>query len=134
MGKAWLAVAMAAGAAATAMTSAWAATPLSVRDSWRIGSSGTSFCSVQSVSSDKALGGMFDAGYSITCRDAALPVGKLFKLHDDRSTDARLASARSDKALCKPASRGTIAGLGAVDVIECRLKDANVTYRAYQVR
>src|SRR3954464_15516103 len=118
-----------AGAAST-----WAATPLSVRDSWRIGNSGTSFCSAQSLTSDKALGGMFDAGYSITCRDAALPVGKLFKLHDDRSTDARVASARSERALCKPASRGNIAGLGAVDVIECRLKDADVSYRAYQLR
>ena len=61
-----------AGAAST-----FAATPLSVRDSWRIGSSGTSFCSAQSLTTDKALSGMFDGGYSITCRDAALPVGKL---------------------------------------------------------
>src|SRR5438105_12846609 len=44
-----------AGAAST-----WAATPLSVRDSWRIGSSGTSFCSAQSLTIDQALSGMFD--------------------------------------------------------------------------
>src|SRR3954462_9698271 len=127
MSKALLAIAMAAGAAATAVTSAWGATPLSVRDSWRIGNSGTSFCSAQSVTADKALGGMFDAGYSITCRDAALPVGKLFKLHDDRSAGARVASARSDRALSKPPSRGSITGLGNVEVIECRLKEADVT-------
>ena len=60
--------------------SSWAATPLSVRDSWRIGNAGTSFCSAQSLTVDKALTGMFDAGYSITCRDAALPVGKLYKI------------------------------------------------------
>src|SRR3569832_1983394 len=111
MGKAWLAIAAVAGAAASAMTSAWAATPLSVRDSWRIGNSGTSFCSAQSVTTDKALGGMFDAGYSITCRDAALPAGKLLKLHDDRSVGSRAANARSDTALRKPATRGSIAGL-----------------------
>src|SRR4051794_23031669 len=134
MSKAWLAIAIAAGAAATAVTSAWGATPLSVRDSWRIGNSGTSFCSAQSVTTDKALGGMFDAGYSITCRDAALPVGRLFKLHDDRSAGPRIATARSERALCSPASRGSIAGLGSVDVIECKLKDADVTYRAYQLR
>ena len=40
--------------------SSWAGTPLSVRDSWRIGSSGTSFCSAQSLTVDKALTGMFD--------------------------------------------------------------------------
>ena len=36
-----------------------------MRDSWRIGSSGTSFCSAQSLTSDKALTGMFDRGYAI---------------------------------------------------------------------
>src|SRR6476620_12609959 len=72
-----------------------AATPLSVRDSWRIGTSGTSFCSAQSLTTDKALTGMFDAGYAITCRDAALAVGKLYKLHDSAGAAARVAADRN---------------------------------------
>jgi CHAT domain-containing protein len=118
-----------AGAAST-----FAATPLSVHDSWRIGSSGTSFCSAQSLTVDKALTGMFDTGYSITCRDAALPVGKLYKLKDTGSAAARVAADRAGRATCQPPQRGSIPGLGSVEVIDCKLKDAEVTYRAYELR
>ena len=119
---------------AAGTASSWAATPLSVRDSWRIGNAGTSFCSAQSLTTDRALSGMFDAGYVITCRDAALPVGKLYKLRDTADPSARIAADRQDRANCGPAQRGNIPGLGAVEVIECKLKDADVAYRAYEVR
>jgi CHAT domain-containing protein len=128
------AIAIAAAMTAALSASAFAATPLSIRDSWRIGSSGTSFCSAQNLTSDKALGNMFDAAYSITCRDAALPVGKLYKLKEARDAEARVAADRADRAKCQPPRRGNIAGLGAVDLIECRLKDADVSYRAYEFR
>ena len=82
MARTALAIAAAAATLAAGAASSWAATPLSVRDSWRIGTSGTSFCSAQSLTTDKALSGMFDSGYAITCRDAALPVGKLYKLRE----------------------------------------------------
>jgi CHAT domain-containing protein len=111
-----------------------AATPLSVRDSWRIGSSGTSFCSAQSLTVDKALTGMFDAGYSITCRDAVLPVGKLYKIRDVAGAEARIASERASHADCQPPRRGNLDGVGAVDIIDCKLHDAAVDYRAYQVK
>jgi hypothetical protein len=88
-----VAAAFAAALAGTGPSAA--ATPLSVRDSWRIGSSGTSFCSAQSLTVDKALTGMFDAGYSITCRDAVLPVGKLYKI---RSAADAEAGVRADHA------------------------------------
>ncbi len=123
-------------AAVTAMAGAgstWAATPLSVRDSWRIGNSGTSFCSAQSLTTDKALTGMFDGGYAITCRDAALAVGKLYKLRDTSGAAARIAADRASRVTCEQPHRGSVAGLGAVDIIECKLKDANVVYRAYQL-
>jgi CHAT domain-containing protein len=128
--------AIAIAAAVTALAGAgstWAATPLSVRDSWRIGSSGTSFCSAQSLTSDKALTGMFDGGYAITCRDAALAVGKLYKLRNASGAAARVAADRESRANCEPPHRGSIGGLGAVDVIECKLKDVNIVYRAYQL-
>jgi len=114
--------------------SSFAAIPLSVRDSWRIGNGGTSFCSAQSLTADKVLGGMFDAGYSITCRDATLPVGKLYKLRDSDNVLARLAASRGELATCNPPTRGNIPGLGPLDVIECKLKDANVIYRSYELR
>ena len=74
------------------------AAPLSVLDSFRIGNSGSVYCSAQNVSTDKALSGMFDAGYSITCRDAALPVGKLYKLRES----ARRRSAVSRRSAAQP--------------------------------
>ena len=129
------AVAIVAGITGVAGTvAAWAGTPLSVRDSWRIGNSGTSFCSAQSLTVDKALTGMFDAGYSITCRDAALPVGKLYKVKGGSGAEARLAADRAERAVCQPAHRGTVAGVGSVDVVDCKLKDADVGYRAYELK
>jgi CHAT domain-containing protein len=133
MGRKTIAVAAALSALA-GTASIQAATPLSVRDSWRIGTAGTSFCSAQSLTADKALTGMFDGGYSITCRDAALPVGKLYKLHDAAGAGERIAADRAERATCTAARRSTIAGLGPVDVIECKLKDADVAYRAYELR
>src|SRR4051794_10130156 len=100
----------------TGGVSSQAATPLSVRDSWRIGTSGTSFCSAQSLTADKTLAGMFDAGYAITCRDAALAVGKLYELKDDGGAAARLAADRGTRATCQPPRRSSVAGLGAVDI------------------
>lgn len=111
-----------------------AATPLSVRDSFRIGDSGTIFCSAQSTTSDPVLGDMFDLGYSVTCRDAALPVGKLYKLRDTRGAAARLAAGRNGAASCSPARAGQLPTVGTVEIIDCKLKDANVGYRAYQFR
>src|SRR3954451_4695826 len=110
MGRTALVAAALAAAVAGAATS-WAATPLSVRDSWRIGSSGTSFCSAQSLTVDKALTGMFDAGYSITCGDAVLPVGKLYKTRSAADAEARLAADRASHADCEPARRGSVVGV-----------------------
>jgi CHAT domain-containing protein len=132
MSRTGLAIAAAFATVAGAAPSP-AATPLSVRDSWRIGSSGTSFCSAQSLTSDKALTGMFDLGYAITCRDAALPVGKLYKLRDNGSAEARIAADRAERAVCSGTHRGNLSDL-SVDVTECKLKEADVAYRAYTLR
>lgn len=115
-------------------TPAPAATPLSVRDSFRIGDSGAIFCSAQSTTSDPVLSDMFDAGYLVTCRDAALPVGKLYKLRDSAGAAARLAAALRDEANCSAPRRGEMATVGTVEIIDCKLKDVNVGYRAYEVK
>src|SRR3954452_16285994 len=122
MGRTALSIAAAVTLAA-GTASSWAATPLSVRDSWRIGTSGTSFCSAQSLTTDKALSGMFDSGYAITCRDAALPVGKLYKLRETAGAAARIAAERREHANCEAPHRGTVTGLGNVDIVDCKLKD-----------
>src|SRR5438270_4213064 len=111
-----------------------ATVPLSIRDSWRIGNAGTSFCSAQSLTVDKALTGMFDGGYSITCRDAALAVGKLYKIKASAGAESRLAADRAERAICQPARRSDLPEIGAVDAMDCKLKDADVLYRAYELR
>lgn len=119
---------------ALAAKPAAAATPLSIRDSFRIGDSGTVFCSAQTATTDKVLGNMFDAGYSVTCRDAALPVGKLYKLRADRDVESRLAGGRADQVDCSRRHPGEVRGLGTVEMVDCKLKDADVAYRVYEVR
>src|SRR5438552_10589578 len=128
------AIAIAAAIASLGLAASVPATPLSVRDSFRIGSSGTIFCSAQSVATDAALKSMFDLGYSLTCRDAALPVGKMYKLRDADGAAARLAAIRAATMTCAAPRSGTVSDLGTLEVIDCRLKDAAVGYRVYQLR
>jgi CHAT domain-containing protein len=119
-------------AALTSAVPAWAV-PISVRDSFRIGSSGSSYCTAQSDAADPALSDMFDSGYTITCRDAVLPIGKLYKLRNAGSAAGRLAAARTGNVVCDAERRETVPDLGDVAVLDCRLKDFNVGYRVYQL-
>jgi tetratricopeptide (TPR) repeat protein len=127
------AIALAAAVAAIGLAPAGQSAPLSVRDSFRIGTGGTIFCSAQSVATDKGLSTMFDVGYSITCRDAASPIGKLYKLRDAGAAPARLAGLRAEAVNCAAAKPGQVPGLGRVEVIDCKLKTADVGYRVYQL-
>src|SRR3954447_11714090 len=128
------AIAIAAVISCLGLAASAPAAPISVRDSFRIGSSGTIFCSAQSVATDPALQSMFDAGYSVTCRDAALPVGKMYKLRDAAAAPARLAAIRADKMSCSAPHSSSVADLGQITVIDCKLKDSDVGYRAYELR
>jgi CHAT domain-containing protein len=121
-------------ASLAAAASAPAAPPLSVRDSFRIGNSGLIYCSAQSTTVDKALTDMFDVGYSVTCRDAALPVGKLYKLRNPDSAVTRLAATRAEQVICTQPHSETVADLGAVQVTDCKMKDADVGYRVYELK
>ena len=128
------AIALAALTLSVALSPPGPAAPLSVRDSFRIGTSGSSFCSAQPLASDPALIGMFDVAFALTCRDAALPVGKLYMLRGGRETAARLSSVRSKEATCAAPRAGSVEDLGSVPVTECKLKDADVGYRVYEYR
>jgi CHAT domain-containing protein len=128
-----LAIATALACLAVA-TSAPAAPSLSVRDSFRIGNSGLIYCSAQSTTVDKALSDMFDVGYSVTCRDAALPVGKLYKLRNPDSAATRLAAARADQVACSDPHPETVPDLGSLQVTDCKMKDVDVGYRVYELK
>lgn len=116
-----------------ALTPAAAEPSLSVRDSFRIGNSGTSYCSAQSAMTDPGLKNMFDSAFSITCRDAVLPVGKIYKLRTDAGDPRdRLAKLRSGSVDCAAPIPGAVDQLGRTTNIECRLKDADVAYRVIE--
>lgn len=119
-------------ALALALPAAALAQPLAVRDSFRIGSGGTLLCSAQSQSVDPAFSDMFDRSYAVTCRDAAVPVGRLYVLRE-RGGDpaARLAAIRNARISCQAGEAAEIEGLGRVEVLSCRLAQADVAYRVY---
>jgi tetratricopeptide (TPR) repeat protein len=110
--------------------------PISLRDSFPIGSAGQIVCTAQSSALDRAFADMFDRGYAITCRDAAAPVGNLYVLRAGRDDPAeRLARLRADRVDCSAApAPSQIAELGAVQRIDCRLKNGDVGYRIYLLR
>src|SRR3546814_8517816 len=73
-----------------------AAQSISLRDSFRIGSGGGVLCSAQTSSTDAALKDMFDRAYAVVCRDAAVPVGHLYRSEEhtsDLTSLIRLSSA-----------------------------------------
>ena len=111
------------------------AQPISLQDSFRLGSGAGILCAAQVSGSDGAVSDMFDRAYSVVCRDAAVPVGRLYALRQAGPDPAvRLAALRAEKAECTPAKQEQIEGLGTVDVASCTMKDLNVGYRVYSLR
>ena len=112
-----------------------AAQPISLQDSFRIGSGPGIVCTAQIAPTDAALGDMFDRGYSIVCRDAAAPVGRLYALRL-RAGDpaARLAEVRGARAQCTSGEPAAVEGLGAVETLTCRLTESGASYRVYLLR
>jgi CHAT domain-containing protein len=108
---------------------------ISALDSFRIGSGAGVLCTAQSQLTDPAFTDMFDRGYSLVCRDAAVPVGQIYALRD-RGADPllRLAAIRAERAACEAATAGELPGLGAVETLSCRLASADIGYRVYVKR
>ena len=129
-------IAVVLGMAGLLWSAAAPAQPVSYRDSFRIGSGSGLLCTAQTLVADPALADMFDRGYAIVCRDAAVPVGHVYALRARGGGDpaARLAALRADRAVCEPAGDEEIEGLGRVETLACRLAAGDVAYRVYQRR
>ena len=84
---------------------ALAAQPVSVRDSFRVGTGDTVLCTAQSLTADPALADMFDRGYALTCRDAAVPVGQLYVLRARGARSGGAAGGDPGRAGDLPARR-----------------------------
>jgi CHAT domain-containing protein len=113
---------------------AFAQRPL-LADSFRLGQGGGVLCQVQSRGRDPALSSIFDRAWSIVCRDAARPVGKLYALRGDSAeATARLAQLRASEASCSSPSMEQVADLGSATTSQCMLNAASVGYRVLSVR
>ncbi|NML93447.1 CHAT domain-containing protein [Novosphingobium olei] len=109
------------------------APPLSIRNSFRIGSSGV-MCTAQNAPADARISGMFDRSYRLTCRDAAGAVGSLIAVRREVAP-AMEPSALPGVALdCAQPGSATIEGLGDVLSLACRDPRSRVDYRRYLVR
>jgi len=126
-----------AGAGLLALAApAAAAQPISLRDSFPIGSPAATICSAQLSALDAALSDMFDRAFQVICRDAVAPVATLYALRL-RAGDpaARLAALRRDKADCSAAPATVQLGeAGTATRLDCTLRGLHVGYRVYLKR
>lgn len=119
--------------AAFCPTLAYAQRP-SLADSFRLGNGGGVLCQVQSNDRDLAIRGMFDRAWTLVCRDAVRPVGKLYAL---RGADvaSRLAEIRKGDTTCDDtATRTNIEGAGNALTLQCRLNSTGVGYHVYSLQ
>lgn len=92
----------------------------SLVDSFRLGTGGDTLCQVQRVGVDPRAPGLFDRAYSIVCRDAAAPIGRLYAVRTDGGrAEARIAAGRADVGQCAPADAVTLTDVGTVVTQRC---------------
>ena len=102
----------------------------SVADSFRLGTGGGVLCQVQSKSKDVAIRDIFDRAWSIVCRDAVSPIGRLYALRGPpQDALARLAELRKAVAACSTQGSEAVADLGQVASLDCRLSNSSVGYK-----
>jgi CHAT domain-containing protein len=106
------------------------ALPLSVRDSFPLGSGGNALCQVQSRAVDAAIQGPFDRAWALVCRDSALPVGYVFALRRDRDDPAaRLAERRRKDVDCNgQASAAASSTIPGTTEQRCKWRDPSLDY------
>ena len=127
-----LKLAAAVAAALLLLPAAAGAQSVSYRDSFRIGSGSGVLCTAQVMVTDPGLSDMFDRGYAIICRDAAVPVGQVYALRTAAGDPVqRLAANRAQRVDCEPPASERVEDVGSVEVESCRLKAGDVGYRVY---
>ncbi len=110
--------------------------PIAVRSSFRVGSAGV-VCTAQIAARDPRLSGMFDRAYTLSCRDAAGPVGTLAALRRALPIDAAaqpgVPAAAGPGQVCGAAGRAVIDALGDASAMLCRDPASGLDYRRYGV-
>ena len=102
----------------------------SIADSFRLGTGGGVLCQVQAKSKDLAIRDIFDRAWSIVCRDAISPIGKLYALRGTPTEAlARLSELRQSSTVCSTQAQETVEDLGQVSALGCRLTGAPVSYK-----
>lgn len=108
--------------------------PLAVRSSFRLGSGGV-VCTAQVAPRDPRLTGMFDRGYTLSCRDAAGPIGTLIAVRHalplDGAPTPEVPAAAGAGRVCGAIGRASIAELGDVSAMICRDPASGLDYRSY---
>lgn len=108
--------------------------PLSVQESFRIGSAGV-LCTAQNTPNLPSLSGIFDRGYRIVCRDAASAVGSLLAVRNSGDSPAAIAfQDRLATLQCRDEGTETIDNLGSVNTSLCADAGNSVEYRVYSYR
>ncbi|ANY21071.1 CHAT domain protein [Tsuneonella dongtanensis] len=107
-------------------------TPFSVRNSFRVGTSGVA-CTAQNAPSDPRVKGMFDRAYRLSCRDAAGAVGNVIAVRRSIALVAEPRGPGVPDLACGEVGRTDLSGVGTVETVTCRDGKANVDYRRYVV-
>ncbi|MFC4294757.1 CHAT domain-containing protein [Novosphingobium tardum] len=113
--------------------------PLSIRDSFPLGSGGNALCQVQSRVTDAAIVSPLDRAWAVVCRDSALPVGYVFALRGANGPaalsqlDSRLASRRGDKADCGGARKVEASLIQGGEELACEWRDPQLGYSVAHV-
>jgi CHAT domain-containing protein len=94
-----------------------AATSLSLRDTFPIGSNG--LCEAQILPPEPGAG-LFDRRYSIICRDAAAPVGTMWVLKTTGSDAPPERFIGTGAACLQDAAAASLPGLPAVERLDCK--------------
>lgn len=104
--------------------------PLSVRNSFRIGTSGVT-CTAQNAPRDPRLVGIFDRGYRLGCRDAAGAIGTMIAVRRDVDIASEPSGIDASKLDCGPVTAAEIAEIGSVNAIRCQDAKAGIDYKRY---
>jgi len=112
---------------------AFAEEPLSVRNSFRIGSAGVA-CSALNTPADSRLENMFDRAYRLTCRDAAGAIGSLIAVRRDLPASGLPDVVLGARITCAAPTADEVEKVGGVSVLVCRDERNHVDYRRYIAR